>query len=516
MAKQRNYARHPPAYIPLSLIIFGGLCFVGLALFSLRSVSPYIDTSFQIGISREPSLEAFFRRVAADNQAPGAQFVFWLVARAGLSSDIAQRAVSLLLASSCYLAAILGGTTVHRGKSGEQQNGPKGTIILAAILTILAAGVFPISAFVRYSSFLGPLWLFVFILVDRFRRGETSVAFAIGITTGLAFIVSYTAILLVISVAVALLPDCRNRVAVQKLVIGTIAGLIPLLTWLALAGSAHIHNVFSRVDPAEERLTSRALVGKTYELLAWMFVGPASLPTFAGLLILAVFAMGSLSLVWIAIKREHVHVLPLIAFTVLPLPFLFATKIAAGWSMVGPTAVLAFVAGLGAGRLDRGASVVQAMLIVCTAALSSLPAANLLILRPDAFASRASLAAAAGLQLARDHPSALLVCADWTTCLLTSEATPAQFSGVLNLAQFAAATDKDLSGYIVFLLGDGGTSASAGEEQLARDRVKNLGYTVERSEQIAPYEGATLRSWLRMNSQPGQYVVEEWYRSPDR
>ena len=508
-------SRDPPGRWPVYSLLIGGVSFLALALLTLRSVSPTVDTAFQVGISHAPSLQEFFHEVVADNQAPAAQFVFWAAAQLGLPSVTAQRGVSLVLASLCYLAAIFAGTSIWRRTGVEQsQFAPTRAIILAAIMTILAPGVFPVSTFVRYSSFIGPVWLFVFILVERYRRGETTLAFAIGITTGLAFTVSYTAALLAISVAISILcsPAVWDQVALRKLALGGVIGLIPLVAWLTLANTSHIHHVFSRIDVAQAHLTGRALVGKTYELLAWMFVGPASLPTFAGLLVCAAFCVTSLSLIWIAMTRTSMHLLPLLAFTVLVIPFLFATSTATGWSMVGPAAVVAFVTGLGAGRVDRWVRTIGVSLIVSTAALASFPAANMLILRPSAFASRASQAAAVALERAKGG-AALLVCMDWTTCLLTSGAVTPRSKSILDLDQLAGVPDKDLSPQVVLVFGDAGTSPASAAQEVTRNRLDKLRYTRVEAVLIAPYEAMMLRSRLGLNAQSAQYLVERWERS---
>jgi hypothetical protein len=330
-----------------------GLAILAAAL--TRRVSPYIDTSFQLGISRAPSLEQFLERVVADNQAPGVQFLFWLFAQLGLRSIDQQRLASLVVASLLIVVATLMGARWRLRDDGSllvRTFRDRQILLVASITVAVAAGVFTISTFARYSSVVAPIWVVAFLLTARAVGGERSLVFPVGLLLGFAALLAYSALVPTVCVVIVLLMvgSTRSVHLLARFGLGLALGLIPVVLWLLYAGADHIGNVLARVDVASAPTSVRSIIGRAYELAAWVFVGPASLPSFTGLIVVALAAAVFLALMMVAIVRCGMPVLVLVVFVLLPIPLLFLTRTTSGWAMVGPAAIATMVASFGASR----------------------------------------------------------------------------------------------------------------------------------------------------------------------
>ena len=281
----RRAARLIPALeigVWIGLLVLSGIMLLG-------RTSPYIDTSYQIIISRTPTIGAFGHRVLQDNQGPAAQLVFWAGAQLGLSSIVAQRVLSLALASLAYGAAVALGTFWGASKNRTAQpTGLPGSNGLAlafgTMAAVVAPGVLATSGLVRYSALVGPFWLLSFLLVVRALQGDTAAPSRVGATLSLGILVGYTTAVLAICVVVCLLvgKTITERRNLMGLVRGIALGAIPLVVWLPFV-ILQTNRIATRVNPGGVTRTARAIVGKSYELAAWLFVGPASLPTPRGL-----------------------------------------------------------------------------------------------------------------------------------------------------------------------------------------------------------------------------------------
>jgi hypothetical protein len=288
--------------------------------------------------------------------------------------------------------------------------------------------------------------------------------------------------------------------------LGFAIGLIPVVVWLLYAGPDHVGNVRARVDVASASTSVRSIVGRAYELAAWVFVGPASLPSLTGLFVLALAAVVILALIAMAIVRCGVPALVLAAFVLLPIPLLFLTRTTSGWAMAGPAAIVTIVASFGASRAWRTRRLSQALFLLGVLVVGAGPVLNVSVLRPVAYSSRASEAVeqAAGLL---DITDGLFVAGDWTIDLIAEDAglQPILVGDARAAAEFGAAQQ------VVLVLQDPGESGAAGEQGEARDLLARLGFQrASITIWIAPYDHAGLRQRLGLAAQGAQYGVETW------
>lgn len=476
------------------------LAVVALAL--VHIVSPYIDTAFQVGISDTRSFSGFIGRVRADNQAIGAQFLFWMLARLGLSSQSALRLGSIAVASIAYMAAALGGIG---GWGKGRPLMPTRTALFAGAAAALAPGVLLVSSLARYSSLIGPLWLLVFLLTVRVVAGEVDLALPLGLAAGMSSLISYTAFILAVCIIVSLARTMGPRVrAFTRFAIGYALGLLPVVVWLLVAGTDHIHNILRRVGTDDVPFTVRSLVGKTYELLAWTIVGPASLPTVFGIAVILVFGMILVGLMLVTIKRGDFSSWVTLVFLFLPLPFLQLTHTMVGWSMVGQTAIVGFMAA--AGLRLRTSSVMPAMgLVTLLSVVSLFPVADLSILRPVNFSSRAEEAVHVGLNLDRGRQCSL-VAGDWALQLLSEQATEGPVVSVYALSGMSTPPEC-----VITLFQDAGTSGQRAIQAMVQDALHNAGlHRVSGPILVAPYDHLALRHSLGLVSRSAQYSVAKW------
>ena len=345
-----------------------------LSILLLSSTSPYRDTAFQIGISREPEFGAAVDLMVNDNQAPGAQVLFWVGAQLGFDSITGQRSLSIVVSSVAYASALLFATRWRRRTNGVLLNGPMLLVAMSAV--ILAPGVFAASAMVRYSSLAGSVWLTAFVLTVRAVRGERHLVPTLGVVLGLGSLIAYSVVAAVVCTGAALMlvPATRSPRTMLSLVKGIVLGSLPTLLWFVYAGSKHVSNIVIREgEPRGSGL--RALAGHLYELGTWLLVGPSSLPNATGVAVIVVIAaLAVLLLRRTGFERKEMTVL--FVFTLVAAPTHYAFNADSGWFMAGPAAIVALALALGACQLAGRRGSVAVMLILATAAVAALPAAG--------------------------------------------------------------------------------------------------------------------------------------------
>lgn len=493
------------------LVIVGilGLCALAWLLFT--RVSPFNDTAFQIlQISRAGSIWLFLDQVVADNQAPGAQLIFWLAARAGLRDIDQQRLVSLTVSSVAYGGAVWVGT---RWRSSRIVGRLKATLvdnvalIVATMAVVLAGGVFSVSTFVRYSSLVAPLWLLAFLLSVRAVNGETDLTFWVGLSLAASGLIAYSVVVPIVCAALVFVMSARTRHVriLARFATGIGVGLVPVAAWLMYAGPSHLSRVFTRVGVPLGPLSIRSVLGKVYELVAWLAVGPASLPSALGLAILISMVLIYAALIRIAIARGGVPVLGVAVFLIAPVPLLFATQTVTGSSMTGPAAIATFVAGLGVGQLRLRTAAAFAYL-ASVIAVSALTVLDIVVLRPTIYASVAEAAVDAGARLAAS-PSSLVVAGDWAILLIADEHHDMQS---VAWYQFQRVADERPE-RVILVFQDPGYSAATQWENDIRAGLERMGYTLTASPILVdPYDAYPLRQSLRLVAQPSQYVAEVW------
>ena len=477
---------------PLWMIVPGAVVLTWLLL----NVSPYIDTAFQVEISNE-SWGGFLGRIVADNQAPAAQFVFWLAGRLGFDGITDQRVVSLLLSSAAYVGAVKLGTLWAEDRDdrlGELLSDRR-VVALATGVVIVAGGVMPVSSFVRYASFLGPVWLLAFLLTARAVMGEPRLAFWAGITLGLAGLITYAVVIPAACAFLVLLVYARG--AVRRFLTGLGLGLLPTAAWLAYAGADHLSRIVNRVDASDAPTTLRSLVGRAYEVGAWVVVGPASLPSWSGLLLLAVMLGAYAVLTWFAVRHRRILLGVLVGFVVVPIPLLLLTVTASGWGMVGPAATATFVAALGLASFPKR-TVAAVVFVGAVLLVSAMPALDIDVLRPGVYSSEAEQAVALG-----HSRSDTLVVDNWTTEYL-AEQDGAEAIYATELPSVSLPTE------VVLVFGDPGESAAQTWQAAAYDRLESLGYKRTEITMVGTYGDLALRERLGLVSRPAQYVVESY------
>jgi hypothetical protein len=492
--------------------IIGILGMSALTWLMFTRVSPYIDTAFQIRISRTPSMGMFLNHVVADNQAPGAQLVFWFAAHTGLQSIDQQRLVSLIASTIAYAAAVWVGCRWRSsrivGRLGSTLADNR-ALTVATVAVVLAGGVFSISTFVRYSSLVGSVWLLAFLLSVRAVNGEADLTFLVGLSLAVSGLIAYSVVIPILSAGLLFVTSANTRHAriLARFAVGVALGLVPVAAWLVYAGHSHLHRVFTRVDVASGPLSIRSVLGKAYEVVAWLVVGPASLPSALGLAILISMGVVSAVLVWVAITRGGMPVLGLLAFVIAPVPLLFATQTATGWSMTGPAAIAAFVAGLGAAQL-RLRTAAEFGYLACVIAVSALTLIDVVVLRPTSYASDAEAAVDMGGRLAVS-PSSLVVAGDWTIELLLADGYRDVKS--VSMFEFRRAAASEHPDRVILVFGDPGQSSASQWEQDVRAGLQRTGYILAASPiRVGTYESYSVRQYLGLVSQPSQYEVEVW------
>lgn len=488
----------------MGIVATAGLMLLGLISFARNA--PYIDTAWQIGISRSPTFSNFLARVRADNQAPVAQLVFWVAARLGAGGIMAQRLVSLILASASLVAVVVIAPRFRRGAHETRFAAimpTRGATIAAAFL-VLMPGLFIVSGLVRYASFITPLWLAAFILTSRSMDGQQRLIVPLGLLTSLSLLVSYSALILIAVtwLGIALRPPLPRMAALMRLTLSMLVGAIFLLAWLVIAGEEHLGNVFNRVG--DETITLRGLIGKGYELVAWLGAGPSSLPSALGLVLVAAGVVILTGLLLLTLRSRNAALPELILFACVPVPLFFLVGVPAGWSMAGPTVVVGIAAAAGAATAGiRGGT----LAVGGMAALTVATVLGVATLRPVNFASQADQAISAGYAAA--GTSGLLVSTDWTLQLLASEnLPPGHRSPAARLDPSVFAASKPT--VVVLVMQDPGQSSAADGQDALQRQLEALGYSQISSKEIAPYDNEALREKLQLVSLPSQYVVETW------
>lgn len=481
----------------------------------VETTSPYRDTAFQIQISREPAFGDAVDRMVADIHAPGAQTIFWVGARVGLDSISQQRALSILLASAAYVGAILFGVRWRRTRA-TFPDGPL-FLVTASGLVVLSSGVFAVSGMVRYSSFTGPIWLVAFLLVVRAARGEGDLIPALGLILGWGVFVTYGAAapLGLVVVMLGLSKATRSARSFMDLIKGLAPGLAATALWLVYAGSEHLSSLRDRSGAARPS-TLRSIAGHLYEMGVWLFTGPATLPTVTGITIIVLVGAAYGFLLLRRPVFAGVGATPFLLFTVFAVPFLAFSGADTGWSMAGPTAVVAFAAAIAIGRFDRRAVHIGAAFLVTAAVVSALTAADVAVLRPEVYSSKASEAfdTAASL-LPGDQPVAY-VTDDWNADLLASDASR-DLGIIAVIGDDLLEGDPQIPASVVLILEDPIRSRKQPARQRSlRDRLEELGYTAAGPPIAAgDYDNLALRKRLDLVTWDSQFVVQPWSKSDE-
>jgi hypothetical protein len=216
------------------------------------SVGPHMDTSFEyLRLAEADSLAHYLRLLALDNQPPGQMFITWLTAQAvGMSFDALRVAVGVLTAAAvlCIAAWGLDSPGWSASSYGAMRFGSPAwarSIGLFGLAIAASPAVAPALVMLRYSSALLPLWLLAFVLLVRLIHGRTRrTAFAVGLITGMGFLISYSSVALALLVTAATIAKVRTRLI--WVLVGMLPGFIGTLLWARWAGDAFVASVFSR------------------------------------------------------------------------------------------------------------------------------------------------------------------------------------------------------------------------------------------------------------------------------
>ena len=465
-----------------------------LSVLLLNSTSPYRDTAFQIGISREPEFGAAVDRMVDDNQAPGAQVLFWVGAQAGLDSITGQRALSIVLSSAAYAAALLFATGWRARTDGVLLKNPLLLVTTSAV--ILAPGVFAASSLVRYSSLAGAVWLAAFLLTVRVVGGEGHLVPTLGVVLGLGSLIAYSVVTAAVCTGAALMlvPTVRSTRTMLSFSKGLALGSLPTLLWLVYAGSEHVSNIVVREgEPRGSGL--RALAGHFYEMGTWLLVGPSSLPDAIGIAVMVAIAV----LAVLGFRRAgfgRTEITVFLVFTLAAVPINYAFNADSGWFMAGPAAIVALALAVSAGQLARHSGMVAAMLILATAAVAALPSAGVAVLRPDTYANQARRAVDRAAQLTSDG-SAVYIVDEKTAALYAADAARSSDVVAVHATDFLL-TNPPVPTQVVLILNDpGSVDDKAERHDLVRSALDAMGFSRQGPPvPVGEYDSRFVRDWL--------------------
>jgi hypothetical protein len=466
---------------------------------------PFIDTPFEYDrLQGATGTADFLRLVALDNQPPGSMLLTWFVFNAFDSGFTATRLILAALAVTTLLA--VGGWSLDKptwlGARGATMTFGSSTWRLATglfgLLVALSPAVMPVMSLLRYSTWMAVLWLTSTILLLRLVAApRRQLVIAVGVVSGLSMLVSFTAIALVVLVFGIVAVRCWRSLAL--LLIGWIPSGLLLIVWIAWAGDEFVSKVLSKSGSTWlQRITSG------YENLSWIIVGPASLPVWPTLLVLA---LGLATLVIALWRLPSWTRAVLIAGTVTAIGvFSFAGLV--NGNMAGPTLALLFTAAAltaaAPSRRSVGSAVVLSILL---GTASVFVWSNMGVLRPF-YWSNAAVQAVDEVGAVRAFDSEVVVnFGDGGVQYLLEEAGVFPVVRVPVDPQALSATSS-----LVVVRGDE-IDKDEVWQSLHRDLVA-LGFACVSRKDVAPYDSSNIRDSLGMyNVATPQYRIYRFERS---
>ena len=446
----------------------------------------------------------FLRLVALDNQPPGSMLLTWFVFNVFDSGFTATRLILAALAVTALLA--VGGWGLDKptwlGDRGATLTfgAPKWRLAtgLFGLLVALSPAVGPVMSLLRYSTWMAVLWLAGTILLLRLVAAPNrQLVIAVGIVSGLSMLVSFTAIALVGLVFGIVAVRCWRLLAL--LLIGWIPSGVLLIAWIAWAGDEFVSKLLAKSDATWlQRITSG------YENVAWIFVGPASLPIWPVLLILSIGLSVLITILW-ALPAWSRAVL--IAGTVTAIGVFSYVTLVNG-NMAGPTLTLLLASAALTTAMPSRASVSSAVVLsILLGTASVFVWSNTGVLRPF-YWSNAAVQAVEEVGAIRTFEGEVVInFGDSGVQYLLEEA------GVSPVVRVPV--DPEALSAISSLLVVRGDEIDkdAVWESLQRDLVAR-GFECVTRQDVAPYDSSDIRDFLGMyNVATPQYRVYRFERS---